>query len=74
MNNEEKYKIIGLNIKKFRESNGLTQAKFSELLGVSVSYISKIEAPKCNKSFSLDLLFQISNVLNINIKELFNEI
>lgn len=74
MNNQDKYKIVGLNIKKFREHNNLTQIQLSELLNVSVSYISKIEAPNCNKSFSLDLLFEISDILKIDIKEFFHGI
>lgn len=66
-NHYDKYKEIGLKIKKLREEQKLSQNEFAELIGVSVSYLSKIEAENCNKSFSLDLLFEICDKLNIDI-------
>ena len=35
--------LIGANVKKFRESRGLTQSKFAEALGISTSYCALIE-------------------------------
>lgn len=66
------YKKIGNNIKKIRKSKKLSQENLSELTGLSLSYISKIEAPNCNKSFSLDALFIIAEVLEVDVKEMFN--
>lgn len=66
-NHYDKYKKIGFKIKKLREERNLSQYEFAELIGISISYLSKIEAPNCNKSFSLDLLFEISKILNIDI-------
>lgn len=71
INYNDRYKLIGLNIKRIREQNKLTQAQFCEKIGISISYLSKIEAPNCEKSFSLDLLFHISEVMNVNITEFF---
>ncbi|WP_031515665.1 helix-turn-helix domain-containing protein [Desulfofalx alkaliphila] len=68
----EIYKKIGQNIKKLRIKNQLTQQEFSKLIGISCSYLTKIEAPNCDKKFSLELLIVISDKLNIDIKELFN--
>lgn len=70
-NHYDKYKEIGLKIKQIREETKLSQNEFSELIGISVSYLSKIEAENCNKSFSLDLLFEICNKLDIKITYFF---
>ncbi|MFU0828410.1 MAG: Helix-turn-helix transcriptional regulator [Lachnoclostridium sp.] len=66
-NHYDKYKKIGKNIKKLRQERNLSQNEFAELIGISVSYLSKIEAANCDKSFSLDLLFEISDRLNVDI-------
>lgn len=68
----EEYKRIASNIKAIRKSKQLTQEELSELSGLSISYISKIEAPNCNKSFSLDALFILAEVLDVNVKEFFD--
>ncbi|MGI2747627.1 helix-turn-helix domain-containing protein [Bacillus cytotoxicus] len=66
------YSKVAENIKKIRKQRGLTQQQFSELIGYSMSYITKIEAPKCEKKFSLDLLYLIADKLEIEMKELFD--
>lgn len=71
-NHCDEYKKIGLKIKQLREERNLTQNEFAEKIGISVSYLSKIEAPNCDKSFSLDLLFDICDVFNINISDFFS--
>lgn len=68
----EEYKRIASNIKAIRKSKQLTQEELSELSGLSISYISKIEVPNCNKSFSLDALFILAEVLDVNVKEFFD--
>ena len=68
----EEYKRIASNIKALRKAIHLSQEQLSELSGLSLSYISKIEAPNCNKSFSLDALFILAEVLEVNVKEFFN--
>lgn len=67
------YGIIGRNIKKYRISAGFTQAQFSDMLGISLSYLTKLEAAKCDKSISLSLLNHIANTLNIEISKFFEE-
>lgn len=68
-NEKELYSTIGKNIKHYRKSAKITQIKLSESSGISISYLTKIEAPNCNKSISLALLNDIANALNINICE-----
>lgn len=69
----ELYKTIGSNIKFFREKAKLTQVQLADASNLSLSYISKIEASGCDKSFSIAALNQIANALSIEIIELFKE-
>ena len=62
---------IRLNIKYYRLKKGYTQNNLAELCYISYDYMNEIENLKRNKTFSLSVLFKISQVLDINIKELF---
>ena len=68
------YRVIGTNIKYYREQRKLTQIQLAEQAQISISYLSKIEAAGCNKSLSISVLNQIANVLNIEISEFFKEV
>lgn len=70
-NEAELYKVIGSNIKYYREQVGLTQIQLSEQLQISSSYLSKIEASGCTKSLSISVLNHIANTLNVDITEFF---
>lgn len=72
-NDTDLYRIIGTNIKYYREQSRLTQIQLAEQAGISISYLSKIEATGCNKSLSISVLNQIANVLNIDIINFFKE-
>lgn len=75
------YEIVSVNIKYFRLHNNskyssygrLTQEKLAELCDVSHSLISNIESKKVQQSFSIAILYRISKVLEIDIKEFFVE-
>ena len=73
-NDSELYRIIGLNIKRYRERAKLTQIQLADRAQISISYLSKIEASGCDKSLSISVLNQIANVLNIDITEFFKEV
>lgn len=70
---EELYKTIGKNIKRFRTVAGLTQLQLCEETGISLSYLTKLESEKCDKSISLSFLNLLANTLNIEITEFFKE-
>lgn len=70
-NEAELYKVIGSNIKYYREQAGLTQIQLSEQVQISISYLSKIEASGCTKSLSIYVLNLIANTLDVDIKEFF---
>jgi len=66
-----RYKEIGQAIKKKRIEIGITQEELALRAAISISYLTKIEAPNTNKTFSLEVLFAISDALGIQITELF---
>lgn len=72
-NDTDLYRIIGANIKHYREQAKLTQVQLAERAKISISYLSKIEAAGCDKSLSISVLNQIANVLSVDINEFFNE-
>lgn len=63
--NAEKYTELGLNIAFYRKKRGLTQEQLSEKIGISRSHLSAIEAPNIIKPFSIELLFNIADALDI---------
>lgn len=70
----EYYKIIGQTIKKYRKQKALTQEQLADKIGISISYLTKIEAPNCDQPFSLEVLLDISEVLDISIHQLLEDI
>ena len=73
-NDTDLYRVIGSNIKHYREQSKLTQVQLAEQAQISISYLSKIEAAGCNKSLSISVLNQIANVLSVEISEFFKEV
>ena len=67
----EKYLQLGLNIAYYRKMKGMTQETLAEMVGISRTHISNIEAPKVDKSLSLEVLFNIADVLNVSVGTLF---
>ena len=72
-NDSQLYSVIGKNIKRQRTAAQLTQTQFADKLGISLSYLTKIESAKCDKSMSLSLLNHVANTLTIEITDLFEE-
>lgn len=67
------YSTISRNIKNYRQKSGLTQTQLAEKAGISISYLSKIEAAGCDKGLSIAVLNNIANVLDIEITNFFKE-
>lgn len=61
-------KKIGKNIQNIRKNKGYTQESFAELMGVSWSYVSKIESGILN--LSLGKIVELAEYLDIDIKEI----
>ena len=63
--NRNKFIELGYNIAYYRKHAGLTQEQLAEEVGVSRQHIGAIEAPNILRPISLDLLFNISTVLDV---------
>lgn len=55
---------------ELREANGLTQKEISSKLGISESYYNLIEKGERQKTLRVDLLKQLSSVLNVTLDKL----
>ncbi len=69
----EKYIKLGLKIQYFRKLRGYTQETFAEMVGISWSFLSQIEAPALVTGVSLDTLFKMAEVLEIEPYQLLKE-
>lgn len=72
-NEQQLYDTIGFNIKKYRQIKKLTQEQLCNKATLSISYLSKLEAPNCHKSISLSSLNEIANVLDTDLALFFKE-
>lgn len=68
---EQEYKMLGLNIAYYRKLKGLTQMELAEKVNISRTHMSNIEAPNMHTSISLEILFDIADALEIQVKDLF---
>lgn len=63
--NSERYRDLGYAIAYYRKRKGYTQEELSEKIGVSRQHMGAIEAPNMVRAISLDVLFNIAAVLEI---------
>jgi len=70
MNNKDIYILLGKNIKKRRIELGFTQQELADKIGKGLNFVGKIEVAFSKPSF--DTIIDISNALNIKLKDLFN--
>lgn len=67
---DKRYIEIGYNIQYFRKHKGLTQEQLAELVDISRQHLGAIEAPNIVRTVSLDLLFRIADVLEVDVRQL----
>lgn len=63
--NAERYRDLGYAIAYYRKRQGLTQEQLAEKVGVSRQHMGAIEAPNMVRAISLDVLFNIATVLEM---------
>ncbi len=66
----EKYRLLGLNIAYFRKKKGFSQTYLAELVNISRTHMSRIETADC--AVSLDVIFDLCDVLEISPEKLFD--
>lgn len=67
---QDKYKLLGLNITYYRKGKGLSQSQLAELVNISRTHMSRIETADC--AVSLDVVFDICDALCIKPSKLFD--
>ena len=60
---------IGMNIKYLRDKHDLTQEQFAEALDIDRTTVSKVEL--ATSGISLDLLFDMSDLLGVPVNKFF---
>ena len=68
---KEKYIRMGLNIALQRKLKKMTQVELAEAVNISRTHMSNIEAPNMITPVSLEVIFDIANVLGISVDVLF---
>ena len=61
---------IGIKISSIRKSKGLTPENLAIKASISYSYLTKIEAPNYQTSFSVETLFDLASALEVNPRDL----
>ena len=62
------------NIRKYRLINGYTLQKLADLAGFTHGYVRDLECLTLNKTPTLESLGSFANALNIDIRQLFDEV
>lgn len=62
---KDNYIAIGIRISYYRKLRGLSQEQLAERAGMSVGFLSQVEAPGMVVGVSLNTLFAIAEVLEI---------
>ena len=65
------YFLVAQNLKKQRKLKGLSVVKFAQLCNYSEGFIMNIESPNYHQTFSLGTLWKFAEVLDIDIRILF---
>lgn len=63
--NSSRYQDLGYAISYYRKRRGYTQEQLAEKIGISRQHMGAIEAPNMVRAVSLDVLFNIAAVLEI---------
>lgn len=70
--NRDRFVQLGLTIAAVRKMKGLSQEKLAEKAQISRSHLSSIEAPNIVRPFSLEVLYNISDALDVEPGDLLN--
>ena len=68
----DKINQLGITIASVRRMRDMTQEQLSEKSGISRTFLSSIEAPGTSCSFSLEVLYAISDALEVKPGDLLN--
>ena len=70
--NRDRFIELGLTIAATRKMQGMSQEQLAVKAHISRSHLSSIEAPNIIRPFSLEVLYNIADALQINAGDLLN--
>ncbi len=70
---EQEYIRFGLRVQYYRKLRGMTQEAFAERVGISWSYLAKIESPTRAFGVSMETLFAMAEALEVPVARLFEQ-
>lgn len=70
--NRDRFIELGLTISAVRKLRGLSQEALAEKAHMSRSHLSAIEAPNILRSFSIEILYNIADALDVRAGDLLN--
>jgi len=70
--NRDRFIELGLIISALRKMRGMSQDQLAEKAGISRSHLSAIEAPNILRPFSLEILYNIADALDVDAGDLLN--
>ena len=68
--NNDRFIRLGIAIATLRKIRGLSQEKLAEKANISRNLLSKIEAPNMPHGFSLEVLFDLADALDVDPADL----
>ena len=71
--NQKRLRQIGIKIGAIRKLRGMSQIALAEKAEISRSLLSSIEAPKLACNFTIEVLFNIADALNVEVKDLLDD-
>ena len=69
----EQYIRFGLKVQYYRKLRGMTQEAFADKIGISWSFVAKIESPTRPFGVSMETLFKIAEALDVPVAKLFED-
>ena len=66
----DEFIAVGLKIGYLRRQKGMTQEQLAEKAGISLGFLSQIEAPNLSVGISLATLFSIAEALQVQASKL----
>lgn len=70
--NRDRFVELGLTIAALRKLKGMSQEQLAEKAKISRSHLSLIEAPNVVQSFSVDVLYNIADSLEVRAGDILN--
>jgi len=68
---EQTYRTIGKNVRKYRQKANISQEKLSEILDVNSKFVGHVE--RFERFISLKKLIEIAEYFNVPVKNFFDE-